>query len=249
MDHIESLLRRAAQDPLVRLQFYEELLDAKIFIISDHSALEIEDGVVQQGTKVSIARWSKEDGTPIIPFFSSLENLQKAIKRETPYIQFVCKDFFQIIRGQAAVLNPSSEIYKEFAIEEIESLLDGTLLQPTQVIQAERGTKVMIGEPAVYPEALVQMLKKHFKSDNRVKKAYLVQYYNPAEDEEPHSLMMLECDKEYQEVIGKAYLVAQASLQDGEFIDFLEYQANNQLCQQIAKDYQPFYRKKFLGIF
>ena len=126
MNELEILLGQAMQEPELRIKFYEILINSDIFVISDKAAFDIKDNLAPYGSEINIATWAKSDEnkTPIVPFFSSVECLRKAIDGEATYMQLSCIDFFKIISGTSCVLNPFSEVYKEFSVKEMQILID-----------------------------------------------------------------------------------------------------------------------------
>jgi len=249
MDKLYATLEKAVNDPVMRPTFYEILMKSEVFVITDSRKLPIEDGILKAPTNVAFVTWRKKDDTPIVPFFSSIEQLRRGIQEKVSYLQLNCKDLFFIIAGGYAVLNPYSEHSKEFVPEEIEALINGTVfIQGTSIVN-EKDTKVLIGEPAVYPQKVVDVLTAYFKKDARIKKAYIVQWFNPNEENPPHPLVVIECGEEaYLDISGKAGMVARTVLDQGEYIDIIRA-GSSSFTDNIISEYQPFYKRKWLGLF
>ena len=120
---LELLLRLAYADPARRQEFYQALLGATVHVIGTPETPLDDKGSYAQGDKISVVTWKTEGGTPIIPFFSSIEKLQLVIEGEASYMSFPARGLFEMTRGTRLVLNPRSEFTKEFAVAEIEGLL------------------------------------------------------------------------------------------------------------------------------
>ncbi len=249
MDKLYATLAEAVSDPAMRPIFYELLIKSEVFVITDGRQLPIEHGVLQAPSNIGLRTWRKEDDTPVVPFFSSLEILRKSIEENVSFLALNCKDLFSVITGSYAVLNPYSECSKEFVPEEIEAILNGTVFKTGTTIENKKETEVFIGEPAVYPQKLVDAVTSYFKKDARVSKAYLVQFFNPEENSPPHPLIVVECGEEaFPDISGKTGLVAQSVLGQGEFVDIIRV-GSSSLANSIVREIQPFYKRKLFGLF
>ena len=63
MNTLEDLLKKAASEPESRPAFYAALLSSQVFVIGQKEPVS---------NQVQIEHWEKEDGSQVIPFFSSL---------------------------------------------------------------------------------------------------------------------------------------------------------------------------------
>lgn len=202
----------------------ETLRNAELFIITD--GRENADG------KIGFATWEKEDGTPIVPAYSNLELLQAGVPDEIPRMALACDKLLSIIRGSYLLLDPQTEMSREFAPTE----LDGVLV----ALQTPREEPRKIGELL---DAIEAELTACFKKDARVKKAYL-------ELQQQQKLVVaIACDEnEFEEVRAKAdWLIrsvvgAEAALE-------VVHAPSSSLAVRLAKSVEPFYRKKWLGLF
>src|SRR5690554_2174529 len=96
---LEEILRLAADEPAHRPRFCEVLLSSQVFLLGT-TGVPGADGEVDldAGSKVQIQHWEKADGSPVIPFFSSLEVLQKSINSEESYMAIPVRSLFEIDR-------------------------------------------------------------------------------------------------------------------------------------------------------
>ena len=115
MDKIEIALEKAINEPSLRENFYETLMDSKVFIILNEVSQQ--QHIKEEG--INIATWVGKGNVEVVPFFSNEENLKQVIKSQPAYMQLRGKDLFKMINGSAAVLNPYTKSHKEFPIEEI----------------------------------------------------------------------------------------------------------------------------------
>ncbi|YCA00680.1 SseB family protein [Pseudomonas sp. AK106] len=92
---LEQSLRMAADEPAHRPDFFTTLLNSTVYVLGTagtgkgHVTLEA-------GSDISIANWHKADGSPVIPFFSSLQTLQASIESEESYVEIPARSLFEI---------------------------------------------------------------------------------------------------------------------------------------------------------
>lgn len=98
---LEEILRLAADEPAYRPQFFEVLLSSDLFVLGT-AGLPDTDGELnlEAGSKIQIQHWEKADGSPVIPFFSSLEVLRKSINSEESYLALPLRSLFEMTKGR-----------------------------------------------------------------------------------------------------------------------------------------------------
>src|SRR3546814_10035159 len=100
---LEVVLARAATEPADRPELYRVLLASEVFVLG-HTESKGEGRVtVPSGEKLSIVNWEKADGTPVIPFFASLEALRRALKEEQSYVALPARSLFEVPAGATLV--------------------------------------------------------------------------------------------------------------------------------------------------
>ena len=160
---LETALKLAADHPAERPEFYRVLLDSSLYVLGSSGGAK-GDGEVElkAGEHISIQHWEKPDGTPVIPIFTSLATLQRAISQESEYMKLPARAFFEMTQGEGVFLNPGSDYGKEFVPEVIEAMLaEGTgRLPQTRVVEEE--TQVLVGVPADVPDRLLKELSAWF---------------------------------------------------------------------------------------
>ena len=95
---LTKTLKLAATGETSTAEFYQVLMNSEIFIIGS-TETGPNDGTahtLQPGTSINIKNWMKDDNTPIIPFFTSLEDLQKSISAQDSYVALSAINFFEI---------------------------------------------------------------------------------------------------------------------------------------------------------
>src|SRR5688572_25903419 len=109
-DHeaLERALERAANDPASRPEFYRALMASDVFVIGRSDAITGQRALIPAGAKMGIVHWEKPDGTPVVPFFTSLEALRRSLKEESDFMALPARGFFEMVKGKTLVLNPAS---------------------------------------------------------------------------------------------------------------------------------------------
>lgn len=246
---LERSLVAAATDPAARPQFYRDLVESDVFVVqggpvpeaSGKRTFEVDEEVTLRNLEV--------DGTVYLPVFSSLARLQAALTEPAGYLALNAKTLMEITRGTPLLLNPGADYGKELTVDEIASILDGSLWRPVSQYEVERDTEVMIGEPAVYPQELVDALTRIFKRLKPVRRAYLAHFFNPTVDERPHTLVAVEATGDWDAVLAEAGVATrQVEIPDPP-VDYLRLTGGGGVQDYFLEQCEPFYRAKRLRLF
>ncbi|MFW1816189.1 SseB family protein [Acinetobacter guillouiae] len=81
-------------------------------------------GAQDQHKKIQFRILETPEGDQAIPFFIELETIQNDIGVDAEYITLNTRQFFEMTQGATLVLNPTSELSKEFQPEEIKAILE-----------------------------------------------------------------------------------------------------------------------------
>ncbi len=245
---LEDALRLAADNPSHRPEFYSLLLESSIYILSQQDGFPSEVRKLEVGEKISIQNLVRNDGSPVIPFFTSLNTLRKAIEVESSFMELPARALFEMTKGAVLVLNPKSPYGKEFFPKEIEALLsEGVNRLPEKRITTEE-TKVLLGQPANYPSQMADSLSTLFSKRSNVKAAYLALMHNPSQDEKPHLLIGIEAERDIEKIIREAGVVAGDTAPGGEPVDLVRIERHDQgLSQYFIQQVKPFYRRSWRG--
>lgn len=118
---LESLWRRAAVHPELREPFYRQLLESNILV---QVQTEHGGGVVPAGVEIGVETWVRQDGAPVIPFFSSTEAFFQAVPSGGKCVVMRTYELFESqATGMAFYLNPGSGSGVEFPPAMVASLL------------------------------------------------------------------------------------------------------------------------------
>lgn len=246
-NELERVLRLAADEPAHRPAFSEVLLRSQVYILGTTGS-DGADGKVdlESGSKIQIQNWEKEDGSPAIPFFSSLEVLQKSIQGEASYLALQARSLFEMTQGSTLFLNPRSDYGKEFFPQEIEYLLsDGVSRAPdTRVVEKE--TQVLLGQPSTYPSKMVDSLTQLLAKHSNVNRAYLALMHDASIDERPHLVVGIEANGNTEKVMREAGNVAGDTAPDGEPVDLCRVSKGEAgISDYFINETEPFYEKSW----
>ncbi|MEX6504058.1 enhanced serine sensitivity protein SseB [Pseudomonas zhanjiangensis] len=215
---LEKSLRLAANEPAHRPEFFRTLLNSTVYVLGTAGA---EEGTVnlEAGSKIRILHWEKQDGTPAIPFFSSLEILQQSIDAEQSYLELPAKSLLEMTLGTNLFLNPKSPYGKEFTPEEVQHLLSEGIGRKAIQRTVPKETKVLLGQPEKYPSEMVDSLTQLLAKHHNVKRAFLALMHDASVDEKPHLVVGIEADGDIELVLREAGNVAGDTAPDDEPVD------------------------------
>lgn len=244
---LEEILRLAAKEPAHRPQFCEVLLSSQVFLLGTTNEHGNDERVtLEAGTQVQIQHWEKSDGTAVIPFFSSLEVLQKSIESEQSYLELPARSLFEITQGATLFLNPRSDYGKEFVPEEVAHLLSIGLSQVPSNRVVEKETKVLLGQPSNYPSKMVDSITQLLSKHSNVKRAFLALMHDTSLDEKPHLVVGIEAEGNIEKVIREVGNVAADTAPDGEPVDLYRVTENEPgVSDYLINQTKPFYERKW----
>jgi len=244
---LERSLMAAATDPNQRPQFYRDLLDSTIYVITaGDESLDVESGATQRGCSIQMLS-SQSDGEVWMPIFSSLTQLKRFLQTDSKYLQVEARTLFETTRGTNVVLNPNLECGKEFSSSEIESMLDGSIFRIAHDSVVEVETPILLGQPAEYPTELIDALSRLFLKHKNVRAAYLANIFIFERDESPHMIIGIEVNGDWNAIVGVAGMVAKEVMPKNEIVDFIHVSADdNRVTQYMLNETKPFYKQSFL---
>lgn len=241
---LERKLMLAADNPAARPEFYKTLMSSSVFVIGFSDSEGDGAGTIPAGAKLSAVNWKKNDGSPIIPFFTSLEALKRTLKEESKYVALPAKSFFEITLGSFLVLNPASPYGKEFFPNEIKALLETGVNQAPQTRVVQKETKVLLGQPANYPSEMVSALTALLAKHAVVKAAYLCLMHDPSSAEKPSLVVEFEGEADLGEAMKEAGSVAADTVPKGELVDFVVLKKGESgISDYMFKSVKPFYER------
>ena len=256
-NELERLLKLSVTQAAYRPAFYQTLLESTVWVLGDagqqFAGQDATGAEKSAGSELNLLHWEKQDGSSIIPFFSSVEVLERAAAGESEdeqsFVALPARVLFEMTQGEELFLNPKSEYGKEFYPSEITLLLNtGGLAAPTElVLDAE--SQLLIGQPEEYPSAMVDALTTLFSQKKPVRRAFLALIHDKNVDPEPNLLVGIEADGSESEVdalIREAGNVASETSPDDKPVDFCVVNEKERgLSHYLVSHTQPFYQRKW----
>ena len=240
-NRLEECLVAATSDPAARPEFYRQLVAADILIIDEGAAPETHgQRTLETGHELKI-RSIEVNGESYLPIFSSLARLQAVIQSEVTYLAMNALELMKVTRGARLLLNPGSDYGKEFLPEEIESIVDGSIWRPDASYTTEQDTQVLLGQPARYPEELVQVLKRVFEGNANVNGAWLAHFFNPASGEPAHTLVAIDADGDWEQVVSEAGIATNGVTVPDPPVDFIRLRGSS--LESYFSSVEPFYER------
>lgn len=255
-NELERLLRLSVTAPAWRPAFYQTLLESTVFVLGDAGQDDAEKQgsvAITAGSELNILHWEKQDGSSIIPFFSSVDVLEKASAGESPdeqaFVALPARVLFEMTQGEELFLNPKSEYGKEFTPNEVTLLLsNGGLNAPSELV-LDKESQLLIGQPEEYPSAMIDALTTLFTQKKPVRRAFMALIHDKAADEQPNLLIGVEADGDEQEIdalIREAGNVASETSPDDRPVDFcLVSEKERGISHYLISHTQPFYQRKW----
>jgi type III secretion system (T3SS) SseB-like protein len=206
---LEVALMRAPSDPASRPEFYRLLLESNLYVIGPPGpkATEERETVLETATTLVIASVPYKDRM-YHPVFTSLARLETFAREEVTYYGINGRALFEAAANAYFLVNPGSDYGKELVPEEIARLINPAAQLNTQTMTFQDETEVLLGEPAIYPHALVDALKAVFSNRSDVLSAHLLQIAIKGRDEPPHPLIGVEATGEWQPLFQEIARVA-----------------------------------------
>jgi len=242
-NELEKLLMRAATDASGRNDFYTKLLWSELIVITNgQSEITDERKVLEKDTTVQFVTF--ENGQ--IPLFTSTNRIfdKGVVKEQVPFMAIKGQDLFDFTRGATFILNPYSDYGKELIPQEIESLLNGSIYEQNNEMTIQSDTEVQIGQPANYPDKLVNELKLLFENRPYVKAAYLAAIKMDKNEKLPHLVIAIDLEGELRDISKEAGPLAEKFLDKNEIVDFMQIDNKGGISDYFISQTKPFYERQ-----
>ncbi|MCS3803751.1 hypothetical protein HNO92_002987 [Chromobacterium alkanivorans] len=246
---LEDLLSRAAVDASLRPDFISLLLQSNVYVIGhvQDDSLVMADNTIPAGSKLAIHHLDFSDGVRRIPFFTSLNSLQRSIGEEVQYMLIPAKSFFEITLGAELVLNPGLEYGKGFTPQEVESIIRYGYAGRIHSEEVESSRKVLLGVPSHYPDKMIEALNRFFIKRPAVREARLGWMHDPVRNSKPAYLVGVVIKSDDRKLVSEIGHVASDTVPAGEFVDIVLMKGREDgVSRFLLDEVEPFYRQSFL---
>lgn len=243
---LERALIRAAHELDTRPAFYRLLLESQLYVMGEMSgadpAVQGQPVVSKSGQRMQLAT-AERNGRVVHLVFTALSRLQAFAEKPDYYFAMEGRDLFAATRGANFVLNPGGGYGKELFAEEIAGILDPEMSPRTVTFGSD--TPVLIGQPKEPPRRLLEALSALFQSKPEVSAAYMAQLVFPNDASDPHCLIGVEADRDWDALVAAISQVLN-QVRAGLTVDVLRIEPGGGLNPQLAESllvYPPFYRR------
>jgi hypothetical protein len=181
-NELEKALVRAVKEPQSAPDFYRLLLSSDLLVMGTVEGQEDATAAfsLAPGGRISLVTGTS-NGVPFLPVFSSLVRMQDYVKQEAKYLSVNGRALLDLTRGAPVVLNPASEYGKELSPENVRQLLDGA----TEI-------RVIAGDAASLPLALLDMLAGLFATRPEVQTAWMIHVASASQPQDLQPLIGIE---------------------------------------------------------
>lgn len=112
--NLQQLFNQTQQNYELIPQFLDQLLMSNVYCL----------GTEDQDQKCNFRVLESPEGEQAIPFFLELETVYRDFGSQVEHFTLNARNLFEMTKGATLVLNPTSELSKEFQPEEIRSILE-----------------------------------------------------------------------------------------------------------------------------
>lgn len=238
IESFDDLLSAAIEEPSRRFHFYKALGELELVVI----------GSVADDETLNL-KYIEEDGELVLPVFTSWEKFDGIIQSEYPFVKIPADLLLEMAGTELSwVLNPFTGLSKKIIREELETMKDGRILHYFfEQLSDEEKERILTEQIVELPEDGMERFRSCLKKFPNIRKAYLVNIYNPSSAKRPFSLVALDVD-DLEE--GLTQEVFDAINQQGEEqVEVLILNDALPLASSIINDIRPFYFRESLEEF
>jgi len=239
---LEEVLKLAATEPAHRPEFFTLLMEASVVVPGESAEA---GSAIDASTPVDLQHWEKDDGTSVIPCFTSVSALQQAVSDEQAYLIMPVRTLFEMTQGETLFLNPKLPEGKEFSPREITGLLaeNGNALSQQTVL--EGGSALLLSEIAEPPAQMIDSLTQLFAKYKPVRRAF-VAHIRESADQPANLLIGIEAESNIEEIIQAAGSVATDTLLEDEPIDICQIvEGEKGISHFFTAHITPFYERRW----
>ena len=252
---LEQSLLMAVTEPSMMSAFYQALLDSDVFILAYMTSPQVEQENTQGGgvadenmSQLMIQHWETEDGSKVIPFFTSEGFLQQAVGADIHFMAMNGGTFFEITQGTVLVLNPKSGFERFFSPDDISEVLafSAPLLSSQEQSNPNQEQEITLSVPEQLPDSFINELVRLLSGYASVENAWLVEMQTRGEVNAPaHLLIGIETSEDINGLIKQSslsHIVTALDTKKYSHVDFMEVtDVENEVINFIRNKVDPFY--------
>ncbi|GAM12828.1 enhanced serine sensitivity protein SseB C-terminal domain-containing protein [Mesobacillus selenatarsenatis] len=229
-ESFDDLLSAAIDEPSSRFQFYKALVKLELVVI----------GSIVDDETLNL-KYIEEDGELILPVFTSWEKFDAIIQSEYPYVKIPAELLLEMAGTDIPwVLNPFTGLSKKISSEELETMKDGRILHYFfEKLSDEEKKRILTEQIVELPEGVMERLRSCLKNFPAVRKAYLVNIYNPSAAGHPFPLVALDVDDLEEGLTQEVFEAINQQVEQQ--IEVMILDDAIPLASSIVEDTRPFY--------
>lgn len=244
MSPLDSAYAAALADESKKPLFYNAFINAELFIPT-HESSESEQNKPESENESIAPMFIESDGVNYLVLFDSKQRLTNWAKTEVDYVALPGHAIVERMNEEFYwVLNPNTKHVKTFNPEEINWLKQAVALAKIEQSKLPKGTNVLIGEPPVIPDGLIDSLVENLSKNTEVKRAYLGQVFYQTIDEKPHLALVLEIsdvtDTVMNAIRSDIVLATKGLLGESKYLDII-LAGESGLADEITLAVKPFH--------
>lgn len=204
---VEQALAVAMRDPGARPEFYRLLLESDVYAVTANSQEELRKGSLgAAGLKLVLF---ESNGEKIVPFYTSAEKLEGALKQHAGWVRLQARDFFRIVSKAHSVLNAGDDEQWTFCPADVAALLappgvDTAVLDPME-------SELLPPSRDAVPETVLAALRSFYSKHSGIRAAYVLVARSRSGGviDEPLVVMEMDVPDELSQVVKGIPLVVQ----------------------------------------
>lgn len=227
-----KLLGLSHRSPSQRPNFYRLLLKSDLLLLCKPEFAHSKSKSSNKSLKPSgfeIEEWQCENGERIFPIFSSAKTVQIGV-HNADVLSVNAKQIFKSFAGCWFVLDPFSDLGKEFTPFEITQLLKGNLTKPVKEVRALKVSSLSNFKLKPFSKtnkALLKELADVCRASGKVHKAYIASVSQAKNRKAPILSILLKCKGQNKVLYTDLALTALEHLQakQSQFVDVIPLSA------------------------
>lgn len=233
IESFDDLLSAAIEEPSSRYHFYKALIELELVVIgsfADDETLNL--------------KYIEEDGEFVLPVFTSWEKFDAIIQSRYPYVKIPTDLLLEMAGTEIPwLLNPFTGLSKKIICEELETMKDGRILHYFfQQLSDEEKERILTEQIVGIPEGVMERMRSCLKKFPSIRKAYMVNIYNPSAAGRPFPLVALDVD-DLEEGLTQEVFEA-INQQAGHQVEVMILEDTIPLSSSIVEDTRPFYYRE-----
>jgi len=240
-NELEELLEMSCAEPAYGPRFYRCLLRSEIH------ALCLASDIRRSGGKVRFVMWTGADGVQVIPCFSSIKLVSRALNPTIAAYKIAGRQLLEATRGATIVLNPNEPSSCRLAPYEIAALLETGAVSRPEIETLKEDKSFMFDVAENPPVGLMHSLIVLYSQHPLVQRAHLVCFWPDSEPEKRAYLICIRLDdgagKGKAEKVVRESAAVMVDVPPEMSADILTFTSDDETLQLVGQLAAPFYER------